>query len=243
MSTSTLHPGSFSSQHSMDQYETEQRQRDAQEEANRQEAAAKDAYYAAHIARAEQDIERTRKYPWMTLKTIDEHPDVATAITADKEGRAAFAAAQQALDAANEALVQWEAAAARGRRDDAALASARHAIAAADSNVRIAAQGVSLAADALVETRERIKADIYVNLMALQAEELRPMAKALTVASEHSIRAAAIEDASARLLRRPYVSRDRSIVRPLPPAAWRKDFHPKRGFFVHWLKVYARLWA
>jgi hypothetical protein len=235
----TLDARDFATDDGYEQYKAERARERARQE---QDAQAK----AEEQARIDEAIARQRKTPLerafvVNAKSLDDFPQVKAALAAVKAANVTFNKTADAADKAQARVSATEDAAARGQRDDAALSRTRTDLEHALADQRIAGLAIEHAEAAVARARDEVRADVYVHLSTLHADDIRQLHAALAVAAEHSNRATDLEKASSRLLIGPSDPRARRpIVRPLMPASWKREFNPKKGYFKFWVQVYRK---
>ena len=232
----------FPDQTSLDQARAERAARADAEAVRRNEQHDREAANKVAAAEAEANLSTTSQIDWMSILDLEQLPDMRAASAGLEEANHRLCAMEASRLDAEAELEALENRAAEGHRDDAGLRKARERVAGLDSDLRIADAAVRLAKQNKASVLRSCTFAAAANLAAQHREAVRELDKALRVASEHSLRAAAIEDKSRQLIMAgPYTPANRRWARRLRLAAWRKEFGPSGGFYTYWRKYHLDL--
>ena len=164
----------------------------------------------------------------LTLRSLDEHPDVARARQALVDADLALEAATSALLLAEQTRNAIELDAAHGRVEEKRLSAALEAEQLAQSRQRSARHRTVAAVAAVDEARKVARRAVADHLKSEHAALTKEFEKQLALACATSRHAASLEDASIRL-----------CVTALPAAAWRKEFGGTDNRFEDWRRTQA----
>jgi hypothetical protein len=233
-----LHKGQFTNQLDYERAVAAKAAGDAIQDARKKEHHDRENANRDWLQQALREVPTTSVFPWLSLRSRDEHPDVKTANDAVLATESRLAAITAGIATAEIELTEAEEAAARGEHNDAVLRSARERIAAFQSDVRIAKAAVRLAKQEQTAALRRITFACAANLKVMHDAELVKFDAALLIAREHSQRLQQLEDKSRQLIEcGPYVPRDRRWATHLRRVSWRKEFS-RGGFLDYWRKYF-----
>jgi hypothetical protein len=228
----------FPDQASLDRAVERVRRRETEEAARTDAARKRESDNQTAMKAALSNVAATANFPWMDLRSLDNHPDVRSALEAMKKAQRTLNQIVNSKDDAERELSAAEDRAALGERDDVALRRARERLNGYVSEVRIAERAVALAEQAYTEALRTTTFACAAYLQTQHEAELQLFDAALEVAQRHSQRLAELERKSSELISDgPYTPKDRRWACRLRVASWRKEFG-RGGFFDYWRKYH-----